>query len=168
MTSRMRKSRLIAATLIAALYVMLLPTPSMAAESAAVTGQIIDNETRAPMPGAVVHITDPGTDTTLSSSPSTEQGKFEIPEVPPASYSVAVETEDGVFLVQSAVSISPGENRAVQLALSPGASEGKGMTFWKNPVTASLVVLGAAIVIGLAVDEINDDDQDQVASPFLP
>jgi len=43
------------------------------------------------------------------------------------------------------------------------ASEGKkGLSFWDNPLTATLIVLGAAVVVGVVVDELTDDDE---ASP---
>ena len=86
---------------------------------------------------------------------------------------------------ETPVTIAPGATRQVQLALkgrqdnamggkatnpppTPAPNKKTG-TLWDNPLTATLIVVGGAVVTGLIIDAIDDDDNDtNAASPSNP
>lgn len=169
-------SRIVAVTLIAAMHVALAPAYVAAdPEQASLSGNILSRDTRAPMSGAVVHATDPRTSASFFSQPAGDDGHFEIAEMPPASYMLAVESQGGLYLVDAPVVLVPGHSRSVQLALNPKKDkseeeeddDGLAMTFLDNPVTATLAIVGSAILIGLLIDE-GDNDDPIDASPYIP
>lgn len=114
-----------------------------------------------------------------------ENGSFRIDAVPAGTVELAVETADGMYLVETPVTIAPGATRQVQLALkgrqdnamggkatnpppTPAPNKKTG-TLWDNPLTATLIVVGGAVVTGLIIDAIDDDDNDtNAASPSNP
>jgi hypothetical protein len=83
--------------------------------------------------------------------------------VPASSYVLAVEADGGLYVVEVPVTLAPGQSRSVQLSLgsklAPGASKGLKTTIVDNPLTATLVILGGATILGLVIDEIDDDDE---------
>ena len=44
------------------------------------------------------------------------------------------------------------------------ANKKSGTTFWNNPLTATGIVVLSAVVVGLAIDGLADDDDEQPAS----
>ena len=71
--------------------------------------------------------------------------------------------------------LAPGQSRSLHLAINartgPQTSEEEdddgGIGFWRNPVTATLTVLGIAVALGFLIDELDDDDDDD-GSPTNP
>ncbi|MCH7780793.1 MAG: hypothetical protein IH848_08095, partial [Acidobacteria bacterium] len=70
------------------------------------------------------------------------------------------------------LTLNDGETQRVHLAIQPNAQLDAGSTvgasklsFRDNPLTATLLLLGALIILGLAIDELTDSDP---VSPFLP
>jgi carboxypeptidase family protein len=107
-----------------------------------------------------------------------ENGSFRIDDVPAGTVELAVETADGMYLVDTPITLAPGATRQVQLALrgrennpppTPAPHKKTG-TLWDNPLTATLIVVGGAVVTGLIIDAVDDDDGDNVpnASPSNP
>jgi hypothetical protein len=39
-----------------------------------------------------------------------------------------------------------------------------GVSFWNNPLTATAIVVVSAVVVGIAIDGMSDDDDEQPAS----
>jgi hypothetical protein len=115
-----------------------------------------------------------------------DKGAFHLDAVPAGSVELAVETAEGLYVVETPITLAPGATRQVQLALrgrqgtTPAAPSGtpppqpppkktKG-GFWDNPLTATLVIVGGAIVTGLIIDQVEGDsgDQSNSASPSNP
>lgn len=102
-------------------------------------------------------------------------GSFEASGIPTGPSELAIETSEGLYLVGTPVTIAPGTTRRVQLAFAgrqdssaPPPPENqkkkKGRGFWGNPVSATLVVVGSAIVVGFAIDQLTQSNN-QPASP---
>jgi hypothetical protein len=114
-----------------------------------------------------------------------EKGAFHLDAVPAGSVELAVETAEGLYVVDTPVTIAPGATRQVQLAVrgrqgttpaaptnppppQPPPKKPKG-GLWDNPLTATLVIVGGAIVTGLIIDAVEGDSNDQsAASPSNP
>ena len=175
MIQRSSRTRLVAVTLIVAVQLLFVPATAGAA-SASLSGQILRADTRAPLAGAVVHLADPISGELFSSEHTDNKGSFRIASLPPSTYKLAVEAEGGLFTSETPVPLESGQSRSVQVALnqqaapSPEEAEKKkkkkqGTSLWDNPLTATLVVLGAAIVAGVIIEEVIEDDD---ASPSNP
>jgi len=169
MNMRTVASRAVAALLILALQLTYGPA-LVAAPMASLSGRVLSADSQKPLAGALVHVGDPRTGAIRSSQPTAADGSFSVSGLPAASYQLAIQSGAGMYIVPSAVPLGAGESRNVQLAVqaqtsapSPQeANEGKkkDMGFWNNPLTATLVVLGAAVLVGWAVDSMTDDDED--------
>ena len=167
-------SKVVAAGVVAALQVSNVPVLAGPAR-ATFTGRVLSASERSPLPGVQVHLGDPKTGAVLSSSRTSEDGSFALADVPPAAYEIAVQSGDKLFVVDGTIKLAPGETRSVQLAVrnqdttstdSTGTDDKSAMSWWNNPLVATMVVLGAAILIGVAVDSATSDDDG--ASPSSP
>jgi hypothetical protein len=113
-----------------------------------------------------------------------QNGSFRIDAVPAGTVELAVETAEGMYVVETPITIAPGATRQVQLALrgrqdtapmnpetnpppTPAPYKKTG-TLWDNPLTATLIVVGGAVVTGLIIDAIDDDTNTPTASPSNP
>lgn len=101
-----------------------------------------------------------------------EDGSFRIDGLAAGPAAIAVETAEGLFEVVTPVSIAPGTTRSVQVAIKgrqdskpEDEEERKALGLWDNPLTATLAVVGGAILVGLLVDQLTDDDESPTASP---
>jgi hypothetical protein len=105
-------------------------------------------------------------------------GSFQADAIPAGPAELAIETSEGLYLVGTPVTIAPGTTRHVQLAFggrqdtsAPPAAEKekkkKRGGIWANPATATLIVIGSAIVVGFAVDELTKSNGHPV-SPSSP
>ena len=105
-------------------------------------------------------------------------GSFRADAIPAGPAELAIETSEGLYLVGAPVAIAPGTTRHVQLAFggrqdssAPPATEKekkkKRGGIWAHPATATLIVIGSAIVVGFAVDELTNSDGHPV-SPSSP
>jgi hypothetical protein len=101
-------------------------------------------------------------------------GSFEATGLPAGPSEIAIETSEGLYVVATPVVVAPGVTRRVQLAYggrqdssAPPASETekkkKGGGFWANPTSATLVIVGSAIVLGLAIDQLTQSDNAPVS-----
>jgi hypothetical protein len=167
--------KLVVTVLIASLQGLMIP--AIASEPGAkLTGSILEAGNDTPLGGAKLHLGDPKTGEIYTSAPSLRDGTFEIADVPPSTYEVAVESDGGLYLVQSPITLAPGQSQAVNLAINPQMADSpadteekkknKGGTgVWNNPATAALIVVGAAVVLGLLINAATDDDDEGPASP---
>ncbi len=93
-------------------------------------------------------------------------GSFQLDGIPAGPVELAIESSEGLYVVHAPVAIAPGATRRVYLMLSgredtspPPAPEDKekkkrGGAVWSNPTTATLIVIGAAIVVGAGIDQL--------------
>lgn len=110
-------------------------------------------------------------------APVAADGSFRAERIPAGPAELAIETSEGVYVVAAPVTIAPGATRPVQLALSgrqdtsaatpPEKEKKKRGGVWANPATATLIVIGSAIVVGFAVDQLTKPDE-QPVSPSTP
>ena len=101
-------------------------------------------------------------------------GTFRAAGIPGGPSEVAIETPEGLYVVATPVAIAPGTTRRIQLAYggrqdtsAPPPTENekkkKGGGVWANPVYASLIVVGSAIVLGFAIDQLTQSDNEPVS-----
>ena len=124
-----------------------------------------------------VWLADAGGGSLLRSIPVAADGTFRAETIAAGRVSLAVETGDGLYTVESPVTIAPGTTRSLSIALrgredsnkpkEPASKKKLGV--WNNPLFASLIVIGGAIVVGLAVDQLtNSDNKKTPVSPSVP
>jgi hypothetical protein len=152
----------------------MLPLPA-AERSANLSGSVLSAADSSPLVGVKLHAGDPKTGEIYSSPPTTADGKFRIEQLPAATYRVAVESEGGLYVASAPVKLAPGQAQSLTVAVNPQMADdpqsAKGKqgpaktSVWSNPGTAALIVLGASVVLGVAIDEATDDDDEIFASP---
>lgn len=159
---------LLAASLIAALPLMLQPV--VAQPLVHVTGTVFANGQGAPLEGARVHLMHIGTKANFTSSVTTADGTFEVGGLPVASYEAAVEFDGGLYVIEAPVVVAEGRQNNLSLSIPQLAQDptpqknvrGSG-AFFNNPLTATLLVVGSAFVVGALLDGHTDSDD---SSPF--
>ena len=171
---RSLSSRLLAA--VTAIAVPMLFTPAFGEpQSASISGAVFSAGSQLPLADARVHAGNPRTGEIFSSRVTSADGVFRMSTLPPAEYQLAVESGGGLYLVETPVSLEAGQNRNLQLAISPGKSEpadppeeaekeeddddNGGLTIWSNPATATLILLGAAVILGFLIEDLITDDR---------
>jgi hypothetical protein len=175
MTQRSPFDRAIAFVTVVSLHLLFLP--AFGAETASLRGHVFDsNAGSAPLSGARVHVGDPESGRFYRSGWTDGEGGFTLDGLPAAEYRVAVESEGGLYVVGTPVRLAPGQARSLQLAINPQTGppttqenddDRGGGGFWRNPLTATLTVLGIAVALGFLIDELDDDDDDD-GSPTNP
>lgn len=152
------------------------PAPAWAAASAAIDGRVV-----AAPPGAKASAVFLATsDDAVRRVPVAGDGTFSAGSVPAGRVDLAVQTEAGLYAVATPIVLAPGERHTVRLALRggqdtnppaaqpPAKKRKRRAGVWRNPLTASLVVIGAAIVVGVAVDQISTSGKTPTASASRP
>lgn len=146
----------------------LVGLPALAADSpATLSGQILLAGDQTPIAGARVHLSDAVSGAAVASEPAADDGSFAIADLPPARYRVGVETDGKLYLVEGSVRLSPGQTQRLDLAIAPDLAPAQSTaSAWDNPVTGALIVAGGAIILGLLIDSLTDDNKkESVASP---
>lgn len=174
---RNRMTNVVAAVLVVSLQALGLPA-SAGAAPASVSGALVRAADQSPLVGAKLHLGNPETGAILTTAPTDAKGTFALSGLAPATYQLAVETNGGLYVVTTPVRLAPGQTRTLNVAIAaatkddddddnkPGAAAAPAKTgLWENPLTAALIVLGAAIVVGYVVDSATDDDNETTASP---
>lgn len=145
------------------LVLLVAPAPAWAAASGAIAGRVV----AAPRGAVASAVFLASSDDAVRKVPVAGDGTFTADDVPAGRVSLAVQTEAGLYAVDTPIVLAPGERHTVRLALRgaqdtnppeaqpPEKKRKSGAAIWNNPLTASLVVIGAAIVVGVAVDQIS-------------
>jgi hypothetical protein len=139
--------------------ILLVSLPALAGTGpASIAGSVITIAGRAPVGGAIIHLADIDTGKIFSSTPTTADGHFVLTDLPEATYRVAVAVDGGLYPVDTALPLSSAGTRTVTLAIKPQPGvKGVGSS-WDNPVKASLIVIGAAVLLGVLVDATTTDE----------
>ena len=151
----------VVASLVVASLAVSVQAP-LAAGNASLAGRVVSLGTGSPLAGARVHVADPTTREIRSSEATTADGSFSVRGLDPRAYSVAVESKGGLYVVSAPVVVAEGKERAVELAVEsapapgPPAEAKPKLSVWENPLTATLIVVGAAIVVGAIIGSSND------------
>ncbi len=169
-------AKTVAAGLVLVLYLAHAPTWA-GSRTASLSGHVLSADSHLPLAGVRVHVGDPRTGAVHSSAATALDGSFSVAGLPPSTYEVAVQSDQGLYVVNGPIHLTPGEARRVQVGVrkdispSPAGSaktRRKGATnWWNNPLTATAIVVGAAVFIGVLVDHASKD-QTTGASPSLP
>lgn len=160
-------AKLVATLLIPALY--FAPVLAVApAPGGTLSGHVFAAEGHAPLRGVQVHVGDPSSGTIRGSATTGDDGSFTVTGLPPAKYEIAVQSPKAVYVAGGSVALAAGESRSVQVAVNeqvaPSPAEvakkrRRGGAAWlNNPFTATMIVLGAAVLIGVVVDNATDDE----------
>jgi hypothetical protein len=175
--------RCLAVALSAALVAALIPTSVQAADDlGTLNGRVFDAHSRAPLAGAVIKAAHLPTEEVFESVATGADGKFHLTELPPGAYELAVATDEGLYPTGRVLTLDRSRTSTIALALAPGqndpAAEGenegegekkkKGGSFWDKPVFAALTIVGVALVLGLAANELlgkNDSPAEIITSP---
>jgi hypothetical protein len=161
--------RLIASALILALTAVTAPAFA-ASTPATLTGTVYANDVVTPLAGATVVVTD-ANGVKTASQPTRADGAFTVAAVTPGRAALALETTDGTFAVATPVTLAPGENRDVRLALKANGEpkekkKKSGGAAWTGGEIASMtvVLVGAAAAAWLNIDNMDNNE----ASPYTP
>ena len=173
MLQRDLSGKIVTTIVIVALQGLMIPV-SAVEEPATLRGAVVSIVDEAPLVGVRLHVGDPKSGRVFTSEPTGTDGGFRLEHLPPATYEVAVQTGDALFIAGSAIRLAPGQVRGIDVALNPQMADdpqtagkpqpAKG-SLWSNPATAALIVLGAAVVLGVVIDEATDDSGELLASP---
>jgi hypothetical protein len=175
MIQRSVSVKLLAVAVIASLQVLSVPVLA-GPQTATLSGVIRSTADNAPLPGARVFVGDPATGRVVPSPTTGDSGSFTVTDLSPGRYEIAVETGEGLYIVSTPVQLAPGAVQDVQIKVDPDAKADddddpagggvppSGTSVWNNPLTASLIVLGGAVVLGFLVENATDDEDD--SSPF--
>jgi hypothetical protein len=167
----------LAAALVVALQLVSLPAP--AAPLSVLTGTVVlGAENSVPLAGATVHLADASTGAVAASAKTSETGAFRAEGLAPATYRVGIETNGRLYAVATPVTLAPGQVQSVTMAVPTNAQKQPtpsqdekdkgGLTWWNNPLTASLIVVGGAVILGILIDQATDDDEPTPSSPSAP
>lgn len=175
MISRGSTTRRVALVLALGSPVWALP-PAQQVATGEIAGTVLGLTPRAPLVGARVYAADPATGKIYASAPSTAEGAFAISGLPAAEFDVAVAVEQGLYLVERSVRVAPAGKQRLNLAVhaaaegasaapAPQGSKPPAKGVWNNPLTASLIVVGGAIVVGFLVEQATSSGENET-SPF--
>ena len=165
-------SRLLSAGLIVSLPLLALPARS-AGGTATLSGSIVWAADQTPVAGSKLHAGDAKTGEIFSSAPAGNDGSFALDHLPASTYELAVESDGGLYLVGTPLTLAPGTAQTLNLAVNrqpvpnydeeedPEEKKG-GYRLWDNPLMATLVIVGVVAVIGLLLD---DDDSPGTPPP---
>jgi hypothetical protein len=151
-----------------------------------------------PVAGARIRVLEVTSGRIFESGRTDEGGAYALTELPAGEYSLTVQTDRGVYLSDGLVSLAAGDDRRVSFALQNASSEGegdegeeaepgegsenkgqgkgkgkgkrKGFSWADHPWIAGTVVAGTAIALGVLVDDLTDeeDQEERKASPSTP
>ncbi len=163
MSTRPMIYRLLSTGLMLSLPLLALPAHS-AGVTATLSGSIVWSADQTPLAGSRLHAADPKTGKIFTSAPATGDGGFVLGDLPASTYELAVESDGGLYLVGTPVTLAPGAAQTLNLAVSRGSdpnyaqngasgASGAKSGFWDNPLTAALVVVGGVVVIGLLLGD---------------
>jgi hypothetical protein len=149
---------------------LVAPVGALAAQTAVVTGSVLPS----------VHGTQIARTVWVGTTPAAvgTDGTFRVDGIPAGPAQLAIETSEGIYLAAAPINLAPGTTRSLHLALrgrqdtSPAPAPEKEKKkkpggVWANPVTATLIVVGSAIVVGVAIDQLTKSNTTP-ASPSTP
>jgi len=165
----MKFSRRLTCAVGLSLALSLIGLPQVLAGGGSLNGSIVRSADQSPMVGARIHIANPRTKVIFSSAPAGRKGTFSVAEIPADRYSLAVEHEGGLYVVETPLRVTDGGKQTLNLAVTPmsdlqrsnlektdDSDDPGGLALWDNPLTATLVGLGIAVVLGVVLG--GDDD----------
>ncbi len=155
MTSPLTR-RLLASYLAIATFVFASVVPVVHAESALLSGRVMETDGFTPRSGVVVALVDDENRMIYRSEPTNEEGAFQIDSAPAGDYKLLAETDEGAFLASDDFQLAGGENKPVSLKLTPAAQTsnvtiapgqtGADIDWWQWAIAGAIVVAGLLVV----------------------
>jgi len=155
-------------------------------QGSSISGRILLADKKAPVAGAIVKAAEIESKKIFESGPTAPNGSYEIAGLSKGNYDVAVQIGNGLYVVNKILNVQENESYALSLTLQedPKAQEEQKneekpaetppatteeqkdskIGFWNNPLTATLTLVGIAIVTGYAIDEVTKEEKRP--SPF--
>jgi hypothetical protein len=130
----------------------------------------------APLAGARLWLADRKSGRMASSDPTAGSGAFVLRGLEPGTYEVAVESGRGLYPISAAIQLASDSTRVMRIDVQPAAAEGDPAgkpaaahaghaSIWSKPFTASLLVLGAAVLVDVVVANATDE---ALGTPEVP
>ncbi len=134
------------------------------------SGRVIAADRSTPRAGVVVGLVDGAGAYRARSLPTRADGAFAIDDVPPGTFGLRVEAPEGVFVSSAEMTLAPGTNAPMALALGPGSIQAKreqGLGSAEVSRTTEYIFAGAVTLLGLfVIFEITGDENETDASVF--
>jgi hypothetical protein len=166
--------KVIATALVLSLQASFIPV-SADDRTASISGTVLSVDTQQPLPGARFYAADPKSGEIYQSGVTETDGTFSVDGLPASTYELAVESEGALYLVGTPVKLAPGQSQDLSVAVNEEAAPSPeeldqknkkgGAGIWNNPLTAALIVTGAAILLGVIINETTKDDDERDVSP---
>ncbi len=145
---------------------LIVPTGALAGDTGGLAGHVVPADDHAAVAKTVWVGKIP--------APVAADGSFEATGVPAGQSELAIETSEGLYVVATPVAIAPGATHRVQLAYggrqdssptpqSENEKKKKRGGFWANPLSATLIIVGSAIVVGFAINQLTESDNEPVS-----
>ena len=177
MSTHRKLSKLLSTGLILSFPFLALPARS-AGGTATLSGSIVWAADQTPLAGSKLHAGDPKTGEIFSSAPASDDGSFVLDELPAATYELAVESDGGLYIVGTPLTLAPGTAQTLNLAVSrqpltnheeeEGDDDNPGkFKLWDNPLMATLIIVGIVGVVGLLLGD-GDSKGAPVVSGSMP
>ena len=147
--------------------------PTAGAGSASWGGRVFDGDRATSREGVVVSLRSDAGQASVRSEPTRADGAFLIESMPSGTYTLAVETAEGLFVSSEPLNLQPGSNTPLALSLRPAGysasqEHGFGDDDDEFPPVVGYVVGGAVILFALFVlDKIFEDNSEQTATVVL-
>ena len=166
--------RRLAASITIVVLVSFASMPTVGAGSpASWGGRVFDGDRSTPREGVVVSLRSDAGQASVRSEPTRADGTFLIAGMPSGTYTLAVETGQGVFVASEPLNLQPGSNTPLALSLRPAAgySASQEHGFGGDdgfPRLVQYFVGGAVVVFALLVlDKIFEDNSEQTSTVVL-
>jgi hypothetical protein len=146
--------RVVSGVLLVTLALLVANLPALAGSNAVFRGRVLDADGVSPRPGVVVTLVDEGGRRTFDSAPADARGYFRVDTAPAGTYAVVARASEGAFLAADSVTLNPGTNKPLALALKAGAAAGGGggtprrdrLSGWLKWVIVGGIAVGGLIV----------------------
>ena len=150
---------IIASSVVVAIVLSTTAPQAVAGDTAVLTGRVL--------PSADGRLTAKTVWVGAVPAPVAADGTFRVGGLPEGRTDLAVETSEGLYVVDTPLVLAPGTARSLQLALRGRQDTGTAKPPEKekkrkhngaldNPLTGTLIIVGSAIVLGVAIDQLTN------------
>jgi hypothetical protein len=189
----LRRTTIIPVILAALLAV---PPTTFAQDTDTATGSeisgVVQAEAGGALVGATVYAYHLSSEEVFTSTVTNAKGQYEILDLPYGYFDIAVETDEGLFLANQVINVSPSGKTVLTLGLAkysttdaadartfPGSDaepvgvarveeKARGAAFWKSPAGIGIIAGGGALLLLLIASGGSSDDTPPPASASAP
>lgn len=174
-------SRTVSYVVILSFLLLIVSPVASQPQGSSISGRILLSEGKTPVAGAIVKAAEIESKTIYESTPTAENGSYELSGLVEGRYDIAVQLGNGLYVVNRILSVAENESYALSLALQekkeqeeqkegevkeeekkegePVKKEEKEkekerrLGFWENPLTATGTLIGIAALVSYGVNE---------------